>query len=87
MDTINKIGKLVEKAQNQQTPVLFVSERVMQRIKSRHNHVASFFAFDMFALASAVAASVLLFIGIQSWFYITNPLARLYAPLSGISLW
>jgi hypothetical protein len=87
MDTINNLKKLAVKGREQELPVFFVSDRVIQRIHSKPAATANFFAFDIFAIASAVAASILLFIGIQSWLYITNPLTRLFAPLSGINIW
>ena len=87
MDTLNKIVMLAERAKKHESPTFSVADRVMKQIQSKQTAVANFFIFDIFAAAAAVAASVVLFFGIQCWSYITSPLTKLFAPLSGGSLW
>lgn len=87
MDSLNKIDLLAARAKNQKTSTFLVSDHVMQQIQFKQKKGFDFFAFDMFAAVSAVAASILLIIGIHCWSNMTGPLAQLYTPLSGASLW
>lgn len=87
MDTLDKIELLAKRAKKQNISTFFVADRVMEQIQCKQPKVIDFFAFDVFAAVSAIAASILLIVGLHSWSYITGPLARLYTPLSGASLW
>lgn len=58
----------------------------MAKISGRQAQ-ASYFAFDVFAAVAAVAAAVLLVIGIHAYLEMTGPVVRLYPSVSGASLW
>jgi hypothetical protein len=87
MDTLDGIGRLAAKAREEEIPSFHVADRVMAQMKSGLTQTMSFTAFDFFAGASAVAALIMLFLAINTWSHIADPLRGLLAPLQEAPLW
>lgn len=84
---INIIEKLAQKAQNEVLPQIYVSDEVMTRISLMRRSGQGILPFEIFAGATAIAASIVLFISIQSLHSIFNPMYQLLAPNQGNSIW
>ena len=87
MDTLDGIEKLAQQAREEQTPNFSVAGQVMQQIKAEEMESFSFTVFDLFAAASAVAASVVGYFSIGAWRFIASPLMQFFAPLQEVRLW
>jgi len=87
MDTLREIEILAKKAQMQKIPVFDVSDQVIEQLRADKANTINFVAFDFFAGILATAASIILYIGINAWMYIMNPLTQFFAPLKEIRLW
>jgi hypothetical protein len=87
MDTIKGIEKLVKQARQEETPSFGVSDKVMQQIRSEELETFNFTVFDLFATASAVAASVVGYFSIGAWRFFASPLMQFFAPLQEARLW
>jgi hypothetical protein len=87
MDTLEAIEKLAQQAREEETPLFGVANRVLQQIRSEETETFSFTVFDLFATASAVAASVVGYFSIGAWKFIASPLTQFFAPLQEIRLW
>ena len=85
MDTLDGIEKIAEIARKQETPEFSVSNQVISKLTSDRNY--NFIVFDFFAGVFATLASVGLYIGINAWMYLFNPLTQLFAPLQEVRLW
>jgi hypothetical protein len=87
MDTLKGIEKLAKKAQMQKIPAFGISDQIADRLRLSRPETASFAVFDVFAGISAVAASVALYIGLNAWTHLMNPMTQFFAPLQEIRLW
>ncbi len=87
MDTLDGIEKLARKARKKRVPVFDISNQVITQIRLREVQNVSFFPFDLFAIATAAAASIAVFIGINAWTHMTNPMTALLTPLTDAPLW
>lgn len=86
MDTLKGIEILAKKTHEQEVPVLGVAEDVITRLNAGPAPL-SFVAFDAFASLCATAASILMYIGINAWTYVMNPLTQFFSPLQEVRLW
>jgi hypothetical protein len=85
MDTLKFIENLFFESRNENGPDVDVSEKVLWRLRSvRELRVAP---FTLFAAASAVAASLVLFFAIHSWNYMNNPIMEFFVPVQEGWLW
>ncbi len=87
MDTLEGIEKLARRAREDETPEFDVANQVMQHIRTEETESFSFTVFDLFATASAVAASVVGYFSIGAWKFIASPLMQFFTPLQEIRLW
>ena len=87
MDTLEGIEKLAQKAREEETPVFGVTEKVLLKIMSASELKVGFMAFELFAGLSAVAASIILFLAIHTWTYLSNPVMEFLSPLQEFPLW
>jgi hypothetical protein len=87
MDALEAIEKLARQAREEKIPAFDVTNRVLQRIRSEKTETLSFVIFDLFAGASAVAASVVCYFSVAGWKFITSPLMQFFAPLQETKLW
>ncbi len=87
MDILNKIEKLAQKARQESTPDFSLSDRIMIQIEQRNGYIISFAAFDVLAGFFATAASIALFIGINTLISAQDPIVELFAQFQETSLW
>jgi len=87
MDTLEGIEKLACQAREEKVPGFDAAERVLQQIRSEETETFGFAIFDLFAGASAVAASVVGYFSIGAWKFIASPLMQFFAPLQEVKLW
>lgn len=88
MDRIDKIiDKLAVTSRNEIVPQLDVSDIVMARIIALQRQKVGLLPLEIFAGASAVAASIVMYFSIQAWQTIVNPLFQLLTPYQGVTLW
>jgi hypothetical protein len=87
MDTLEGIEKLARRAREEKTPDFDVADQVMQQIRTEETESFSFTVFDLFATASAVAASVVGYFSLGAWKFIASPLMQFFTPLQEIRLW
>jgi hypothetical protein len=86
MDTLKGIEKLAQQARREETPLFTVSNKVMKQIGSE-SEAFGFTVLELFATASAVAASVVGYFSISAWKLIASPLTQFFTPLQEIRLW
>ncbi len=86
MDTLKAIDRLVQQANKETAPSVDVSGKVLSEIRMGGEAVR-ILPFTLFAGVSAAAAAVILFLAVNSWSYLTNPIMGLFAPLQEASLW
>jgi hypothetical protein len=87
MDTIKGIEKLAQQARGEEAPLFSVSSEVMNQINCEESQAFNFTVFEIFATASAVAASVVGYFSISAWRLIASPLMQYFTPLQEIRLW
>ena len=87
MDTLKGTERLAYEARKEETPVFDVAPKVMRRIRSERMGKVSFMPFEIFAAVSAAGASVVLFLAVNLWFYLTSPVIELFPQLQEIALW
>lgn len=87
MDTLEGINKLARQAREEKPPHFNVADQVLKQIRSEETEAFSFTVFDLFAAASAVAASVVGYFSIGAWRFIASPLMQFFAPLQEVRLW
>jgi hypothetical protein len=87
MDALEGIEKLARQAREEETPRFDVANQVLKQIKAEETETFSFTVFELFATASAVAASVIGYFSIGAWKFIASPLMQFFAPLQEIRLW
>jgi len=81
MDTLEGIEQLVACAREEITPAPDVSARVLKLIASgrRFQNIG----LSLYAAASVVAASVAVFLAVNCWISLNDPMMELFAPLQG----
>jgi hypothetical protein len=87
MDTLEGIEKLARQAREEETPQFGIANQVLHQIRSEEIETFDFTVFDLFATASAVAASVVGYFSIGAWKFIASPLMQFFTPLQEIRLW
>jgi len=87
MDVLKTIEKLAHQAREEKIPEFDVADRVLQQIRLGEEETFGLLAFELFASASAVAASVVGYFSVSIWKLITSPLMQFFAPLQEIRLW
>ncbi len=87
MDSLKIIEKLAGIARREPAPKLDVSADVLRRITEIPSESVSLLPLDIFAGVSAFAASVIAFFSTGGWYYIMDPLSRLFVPIGEIPLW
>jgi hypothetical protein len=87
MDVLKAIEKLAHQAREERIPEFDVADRVLQQIRPAEEETFGLLAFELFASASAVAASVVGYFSVSIWKLITSPLMQFFAPLQEIRLW
>ena len=87
MEMLGKIKEIAIKARQEQVPVFDVSSTVLHEINSIEQEKENFIAFDMVAVISSAAASLITFLTLNAWFSIFNPVLRMFAPIQEIPLW
>jgi len=87
MDALKGIEKLARQAQEEETPRFDVASQVLHQIRAEETETFSFAVFELFATASAVAASVIGYFSIGAWKFIASPLMQFFTPLQEIRLW
>ena len=85
MDTLEFIKKLALIACLDSGPEVDVGGNVMRRIRSAKTIKVSPLTF--FAGVSAAAACLVLFLTIQSWIYMSDPIMEFFMPLQETLLW
>jgi len=87
MDVLKAIEKLAHQAREERIPKFDVADRVLQQIRPAEEETFGLLAFELFASASAVAASVVGYFSLGIWRLITSPLMQFFTPLQEIRLW
>jgi hypothetical protein len=87
MDTLKGIEKLAQQARQEETPLFGVSNKIMNQIGSEESQAFNFTVLELFATASAIAASVVGYFSISAWRLIASPLMQYFTPLQEIRLW
>lgn len=88
MDTLSRIEKLISRAQRETPPKVDVADRVLWRIRTASARPPVPIApWGVFAGLSAVAASIIVFLAINAWMALSNPMMELYRPVMVASLW
>lgn len=85
MDELEAIERLALKARQETPAVLGVGARVMARVRAPRR--VGIVPLSLFAVVSAVAASVALAVGMYFYFKASDPMTQLFAPLEVGSLW
>ncbi|HEV56955.1 MAG TPA: hypothetical protein ENN87_05595 [Phycisphaerales bacterium] len=89
MDALNRIEKLIARARGERPPSIDVADRVLWRIRVATASPAPvpIAPWGVLAGLSAVAASIILFLAINAWMALSNPMMELYRPVMVASLW
>jgi hypothetical protein len=87
MDTLEAIEKLAKHARQEKTPVFGVAEKILSHIRTEEQESFSFVVLELFASASAVAASVVAYLSVGVIRSLTSPLMQFFAPLREVRLW
>ena len=85
MDELKAIEKLVARAQLERPAVENAADGILARM--HHSPPARVTPLSVLAVASAVAATVALALGVYFWMASPDPLTELYAPVQVGSLW
>ena len=85
MDELRAIEKLVARARREPPAVNSVSDGILTRM--RHSSPSRIAGLSVFAVVSAVAATIAMAIGAYFWLASPDPLTELYAPLQVGLLW
>ena len=85
METLEFIKKLALIACQDRGPEVDVSGRVMRRLRSARTIKVAPLTF--FAGVSAAAACLVLFLTIQSWIYMSDPIMEFFTPIQETLLW
>ena len=85
MDELKAIEKLVGRAQQEPPAVNSIADGILTRM--HHSPPTRIAGLSVFAVVSAVAATIALAIGAYVWLASPDPLIELYAPLQVGLLW
>ena len=85
MDEMKAIEELVARAQQESLAVNSIAGGILSRI--HHSPPPRIVPLSVFAVVSAVAATIALAIGAYIWMSSPDPLIELYAPLQVGLLW
>jgi len=85
MDPLEALERLADQARKEAVPDFDVSARVLASVGD--GPARRVLPLSLFAAVSAVAASIILAVGIYSLLAEPDPLALLAAPLQGTVLW
>lgn len=83
----NIIEKLANIAQKEVVPQFYIADDVMTRIALMQRSRQTLLPLELFAGFAAVAASIMLFISLQTVQNLLNPMSQLLVPYQGASLW
>ncbi len=89
MNTLRAIEKLVDIARSEVVPSMDVGDAVMLRISAQLDQRGPFAVTPMTVVAglSALAASVILFLAINQWQTVNDPIMQFFGPVQVASLW
>ena len=87
MDTLEGIKKLAHEASKEKIPEFSVVDNVLLRIRADVDESYSLIPFGLMGGLSAIAASVVLFLGINAWTYLSNPVMQLFTAVPEVQLW
>lgn len=87
MDTLKIIEKLVNKAKTETAPVVDVADRVMLQLQVRAHETLRMVPLSVFAGASAIAASIILFLAFNAWMSMQDPMNAFYGPVEVATIW
>ena len=85
MDELEAIERLALKAREERPPVAGVGAGIMARVRAPRT--VGIVPLSLFAVVSAIAASVALAVGMYFYFKASDPMTQLFAPLEVGSLW
>ncbi len=85
MDELKAIEKLVERAKLEPVDVPSVADGILERM--HHSPPRRITPLSVLAVASAVAATIVLAMGLYFWMAAPDPLTELYAPVQVGGLW
>ena len=85
MDELEAIEKLIARARLETPAVNSISEGILTRM--HHSPPPRIVPLSVFAVVSAVAATIAMAIGAYYWLASPDPLTELYAPLQVGLLW
>ncbi|MDP6636722.1 MAG: hypothetical protein QGG42_17620 [Phycisphaerae bacterium] len=85
MDELKAIEKLVNRAQQEPPAVNSIAGGILSRM--HHSPPSRVAGLSVFAVLSAVAATIAMAFGAYAWFASPDPLIELYAPLQVGLLW
>jgi len=85
MDELEAIEKLVARARQETPAVNSIADGILTRMC--HSPPPRIVGLSVFAVASAVAATIVMAIGAYFWLASPDPLTELYAPLQVGLLW
>jgi hypothetical protein len=87
MDTLEAIEKLAKHARHEEIPVFGIAEKILPHIRTEEQESLSFVVLELFASASAVAASVVAYLSVGVIRSLTSPLMQFFTPLREVRLW
>jgi hypothetical protein len=87
MDTLRAIERLIQHARREHVPSFNVADKVLLSIMHEETETVSFLPMGLFAGITAVAAFVMLFLAINSWLALTDPITELITPFQEMPLW
>ncbi|MDP6545374.1 MAG: hypothetical protein QGH60_15420 [Phycisphaerae bacterium] len=85
MDELEAIEKLVARARQETPAANSIADGILTRL--HHSPPSRIAGLSVFAVVSAVAATIAMAIGAYLWFASPDPLTELYAPLQVGLLW
>ena len=85
MDELKAIEKLIGRARREVPAVNNISDGILTRM--HHSSPSRIAGLSVFAVVSAVAATIAMAIGAYFWMASPDPLTELYAPLQVGLLW
>ena len=88
MDILKIIDKLVLRATNEVVPTVDVTGQVLWRLRAQGlEQPVPIVPMSIVAGLSAVAASIIIFLAINAWLALSNPMMELYRPVQVASIW
>ena len=87
MNPLETIDQLAARARGETVSIDSVADKVILRICGARRPYRRIIPLSMFAAASAVAAAVILAVGVHFWNQDPDPLWGMIAPLQEVPLW